>query len=488
MVTIVKDLVSPSKYAIKAPAAMDAEYVTIHNTANDATAQGEINYMTGNGSPTGYHFAVDDLKVIQGIPTNRMAYACGDGRYGTGNTKSISIEICYSKSGGAKYYKAVALAEKLTAQLLFERKWGTNRVKPHQFWSGKYCPHRIFDDKGWDKFIANVQKELSALQGGKTVSVVSNPVVTAPRGYSLRGDSGAATKKIQDLLIKAGYSVGKAGADGEFGKGTEDAVRKLQEDYKLTVDGVVGNGTMQVLEALTTKERDYLINGDYGSAVKEIQTQLTTLGYKVGAIDSRFGGATEDAVRDYQEDKKLAVDGVAGAATRKHLKADVAAKKRNDAKKAADAKAKKEAEAKAKAEAEKAQSAVSQDTIGLLVVVADNLNVRQKADFNSKVVKVLKKGGTYKVYSQKNGLYKVGLDQYVSAGKEYVRFAKHKQVKILADSLFTYNTANWNDKGVAVKKNQVFTIIKELTVDGAKMYQIKSGLYVSANVKYVEVL
>ncbi|MFB1098080.1 hypothetical protein [Terribacillus sp. JSM ZJ617] len=42
--------------------------------------------------------------------------------------------------------------------------------------------------------------------------------------------------------------------------------------------------------------------------------------------------------------------------------------------------------------------------------------------------------------------------------------------------LWTYNSANWNDKAIKVKTGEAFTITKELTVSGSKMYQIKSGL------------
>lgn len=94
---------------------MKAEYITIHNTANDASAANEISYMKNNSSSTSFHFAVDDKQVIQGIPTNRNAWHTGDGTNGTGNRKSIGVEICYSKSGGAKYYAA----EKLVASSLW---------------------------------------------------------------------------------------------------------------------------------------------------------------------------------------------------------------------------------------------------------------------------------------------------------------------------------------------------------------------------------
>lgn len=63
----------------------------------------------------------DDTKVIQGLPLNRNAWHTGDGTNGTGNRKSIGVEICYSKSGGPRYKAAEKLAIKFVAQLLIER-------------------------------------------------------------------------------------------------------------------------------------------------------------------------------------------------------------------------------------------------------------------------------------------------------------------------------------------------------------------------------
>lgn len=121
-IPVIQNLVAASKYPIKAPYSMNAEYITVHNTYNDAPAKNEINYMIGNNNEVSFHFAVDDIEVIQGIPVNRNAWHCGDGG-GNGNRKSIGVEICYSLSGGPRYEKAESLAIKFVAQLLRERGW-----------------------------------------------------------------------------------------------------------------------------------------------------------------------------------------------------------------------------------------------------------------------------------------------------------------------------------------------------------------------------
>jgi N-acetylmuramoyl-L-alanine amidase len=156
-------LVSSQNYKFKCPNPMKAEYITVHNTANDASAENEIRYMVHNTNQTSYHFAVDDKEVLQGVALDRNAWHCGDGN-GNGNRKSIGIEICYSKSGGERYYKAEKNAVKLIAQLLHERSWGIDHVKKHQDWSGKNCPHRILGEGRWQSFLNDIQKELDALK------------------------------------------------------------------------------------------------------------------------------------------------------------------------------------------------------------------------------------------------------------------------------------------------------------------------------------
>lgn len=57
------------------------------------------------------------------------------------------------------------------------------------------------------------------------------------RGWFQVGDKGEQVKLLQKFLIWAGFSVGSAGADGEYGNATKNAVREFQSLYGLSVDG-----------------------------------------------------------------------------------------------------------------------------------------------------------------------------------------------------------------------------------------------------------
>lgn len=162
MVNIVKKIVPQSKYNVKCPYAMTPIGITVHNTANDASAKNEIAYMTNTNSEVSFHFAVDDKETVQGIELNRNAWHASDGANGTGNRKTIAIEICYSKSGGEKFTKAEQNAVELIVYLMKQYGWGIDRIKRHYDYAPnkKYCPHRTMD-LGWDRFLNMIKAKLS---------------------------------------------------------------------------------------------------------------------------------------------------------------------------------------------------------------------------------------------------------------------------------------------------------------------------------------
>ena len=156
MVPIRENLVPKDKYAIKCPYTRTPTRVVIHNTANDAPAANEISYMRYNDLEISFHYAVDDVNIVQGIPESRNAWASGDG-HGKGNMEGIHIEICYSKSGGEKFDKAEQNAAEFTASLLKKYGWGIDKVTKHRDYDGKYCPHRTLD-RGWQRFLSMVKR------------------------------------------------------------------------------------------------------------------------------------------------------------------------------------------------------------------------------------------------------------------------------------------------------------------------------------------
>lgn len=153
---VIRDFVDKSKYSVKCPFRMSAEFVVIHNTYNDASARNEIAYMKRNNLKVSFHYAIDDREIVQGVPEDRNAWHAGDGGRGDGNRKGIGVEICYSKSGGERFIKAEKRAAEFTAEILKRYGWGLDRVKKHQDFARKYCPHRTLD-LGWERFLNMVK-------------------------------------------------------------------------------------------------------------------------------------------------------------------------------------------------------------------------------------------------------------------------------------------------------------------------------------------
>ena len=209
-----QNLVASENYSIKCPYSMTAEFIVVHNTANDATAQNEVAYMIGNKNQVSFHYAVDDKEVVQGIPINRNAWACGDGSNGKGNRKGIQVEICYSKSGGTRFDQAEKNAAHFIATLLRERGWGIEKVKKHQDFRNKYCPHRTLD-KGWNGFLQMIKSYLNDIP------------ITSSSGFKVG-------EKVRVKESATQYATGQALA--WFVKGSIYEVTKVAGDQLLLSD------------------------------------------------------------------------------------------------------------------------------------------------------------------------------------------------------------------------------------------------------------
>lgn len=135
-----------------------------------------------------------------------------------------------------------------------------------------------------------------------------------------KGSQGAAVKELQTLLNKH-FGVPSIGGpivvDGIFGQVTEARVKTAQYRYLLKMDGIVGNLTWKALKANSalTATKPTLRRGSTGSEVEVVQKLLKESGYYKSVIDQIFGQNTENAVKAFQRDRKLTVDGIVGVKT-----------------------------------------------------------------------------------------------------------------------------------------------------------------------------
>lgn len=104
-----------------------------------------------------------------------------------------------------------------------------------------------------------VDGEYGPSSDGKLQSVYHNTEknlsITSNRSVLLKlGSKGDAVKSMQNMLLALHYNLGTYGADGDFGKDTENAVKQFQELHKLTIDGQCGPITMQELTETFAKK------------------------------------------------------------------------------------------------------------------------------------------------------------------------------------------------------------------------------------------
>ena len=176
---------------------------------------------------------------------------------------------------------------------------------------------------------------------GVVSSNAGNEEVTDTVNYPIikLGSKGSDVKKAQQLLIAKGYSCGTAGADGDFGAGTYNAVKKFQADNGLETDGIVGAKTWAALlkteqpkpeQTEPDKEPEKPVEttgsacivdlpivrqGDNGFPVIAVQTLLGKHNFNVNYIDGDFGPDTLAKVKAFQKAKGLTADGIVGRDT-----------------------------------------------------------------------------------------------------------------------------------------------------------------------------
>ncbi|NKQ53284.1 N-acetylmuramoyl-L-alanine amidase [Amycolatopsis sp. K13G38] len=142
-----------------------------------------------------------------------------------------------------------------------------------------------------------------------------------------RGDAGEDVAEIRSMLVSLGLlkAIGETGGQVGFDHEVESAVRGFQQRRGLITDGVVGPATYQTLRGATyhlgSRPLAFLISSPvHGDDVFALQDRLTELGYDAGRPDGLFGSRTEKALRSFQRDYGLVIDGICGPATVRALR------------------------------------------------------------------------------------------------------------------------------------------------------------------------
>ncbi|MBM7573566.1 peptidoglycan DD-metalloendopeptidase family protein [Aquibacillus albus] len=209
------------------------------------------------------------------------------------------------------------------------------RITSHFGWR----THPIRGIREWHTGIDLVKKHrapIEAFTDGEVIYAGEGKKGTGLGGYGIvvlikdqknRGQLYAhldSTAVIIGQTIQAGTVVGFQGATGQVtGSHLHYEVRKKAENttlYGWSADR--NNNCLNPVEYLASFLAAVLRHGDQGQAVQDLQKKLVSLGYRLPRFgaDGKFGNETEAAVKAFQQDQRIAVDGIVGPVTREKLK------------------------------------------------------------------------------------------------------------------------------------------------------------------------
>ena len=181
-------------------------------------------------------------------------------------------------------------------------------------------PEELYDDGVRSAIIAfqsRVGLTATADIDAATYEALFSP--DAPTYAVMQGDENDEVYIIEERLYELGYQTTEP--NETFEADTANAVRRFRSRNSLAAGDTIDAAAFEVLLGEDTVS-NYFGIGDKSDEIQSYQTLLYKFGYLVGTPDGVYGKLTAAAVRRYQEDKGLVVDGCLGQSTIAALKAD----------------------------------------------------------------------------------------------------------------------------------------------------------------------
>jgi peptidoglycan hydrolase-like protein with peptidoglycan-binding domain len=345
--------------------------IVLHCTESPPGSINGINSLFRSKPCSAPHFCIDPMgtrRRVQYIPWTYSACALRGGRdgYQTNRGRAVQVEIC-GYANDAPNWPDDCLYQ--IADWIADCMGDGVPINPHnvadmtQFrgvLATESAPQRMSPQvwKGFDGITAHVQipfndhwdcGRINSLRIRDLVVEIlagqGRPIPPPSGGGSLvngqpemlqLGMAGGIVKMLQELIIGMGYDCGPAGADGIFGQATDTAVRRLQADHGLTMDGIVGPATNHVIAqayawanprptppppppigSVPAWPGRYLVLTTppmQGADIRTWQAQMQSRGWHIG-IDGWYGLESLSTCKSFQSEKGLVVDGVVGPTT-----------------------------------------------------------------------------------------------------------------------------------------------------------------------------
>lgn len=315
---IKKHLANRANYGRKRDT-LKIKYLIIHYTSNDGDSdEANGNYFARRIVKASAHYFIDDDSVTCSVPDDYVAYSVG-GKCQSNhhpmykvitNTNSISIEMCDNHKDGTVHICDETLANTyaLARALMSKYNITIDRVYRHYDVNGKLCPNcnGLLEDAIWQNFKNNIVNSTTGNLGlhPSTPSQAVNP-----------NKDSVVSRGQQHSINFTGHTIS---TDGICGTKTLANVARcfqvaMNNDYgaKLTVDGAFGKNSKATLG------KHYVKKGEKQYLVTAVEIALMCRGYDVNGVECPgiFGDGLEKAVKQFQSDRGLKVDGIAGRNT-----------------------------------------------------------------------------------------------------------------------------------------------------------------------------
>ena len=315
-----QNLANKANYGSKRDASK-IKYLVIHYTSNDGDSdENNGKYFANNVVKASAHYFVDDDSVTQSVPDDYVAYSVG-GKCQSNhhpmyqvitNTNSISIEMCDNHKDGTVHICDETLANTYALARALMKKYNISidHVYRHYDVNGKLCPNcnGLLDDTIWQNFKNNIINSTIGNLGASTSTTVPAPAVN-PNKDSL------VSRGQQHSINFTGHTIA---VDGARGPKTQANIarcfqRAINLDYKksLKEDGDFGKNSKEALG------KHYVKKGETQYLVTAVEIALMCRGYDPSGVEcpGQFGSGLEAAVKQFQADRGLKVDGIAGRNT-----------------------------------------------------------------------------------------------------------------------------------------------------------------------------
>lgn len=181
-----------------------------------------------------------------------------------------------------------------------------NRLKKYPLWIAHYGVNAP-DDNGiwpdWVGFQYTDKGKVNGVNGNCDMNEFTNDI------FINRSNNNISSSNLSSNTKKELWEVSISGSI------VSELQNELNKQFRanLKVDGYFGDKTLNACINLS--------KGTRGNITKIVQRRLLDNGYSVGkfGVDGVFGSSTESAVRSFQKDAKLSVDGIVGKDTWKQL-------------------------------------------------------------------------------------------------------------------------------------------------------------------------